>query len=393
MPVPILSVRDLTILYHDADNLEFKRALEGLSLDIYPGENFALVGESGSGKTTFARAILGQVPETPGVVRGEMTFTTAEGEWPLLRGSGEVWREESTYFADRLIGERSRGALRRWQTAVTEQLEDVRGRRIALVTQDTGGTLNPYIAVGRQIRDAMAAAREPGEGSELDYMSDAGLGADRAQLRDLAGRYPSQLSGGQRQRVLIAMALASEPDLILADEPTTGLDVLRRGEIIRLFERLVAGPGAAGAVPRGVTLLLITHDLETARRLANRVGVLYAGRLVELAPAGPDGFALRHPYSQLLFGSYDDLEFRYVRPSPDRETGPRCRGCRYRRECQVYAGHQMKDRKTESDAALLRMCEDREPPLFAVGDRASGRLVRCWARVGRERWYESKEEN
>ncbi|MCP4614800.1 MAG: ABC transporter ATP-binding protein [Bradyrhizobium sp.] len=391
MPVPILSVRDLTVLYHDADNLQFKRALEGVSLDIYAGENFALVGESGSGKTTFARAILGQVSETPGVVRGEMTFATADGEWPLLRGSDEVWREESTYFADRLIGERSRGALRRWQTAVTEQMEDVRGRRIALVTQDTGGTLNPYIAVGRQIRDAMAAAREPGESDELNHMSDAGLGADPAQLRALAARYPSQLSGGQRQRVLIAMALASEPDMIIADEPTTGLDVLRRDEIIRLFERLVAGPGSAGGI--GKTLLLITHDLETARRLANRIGVLYAGRLVELASAGPDGFALRHPYSQLLFGSYDNLEFRYVSPAPGRAMGPRCRGCRYRPQCQLYAGHKMKDRKTESDVALLRMCEDREPPLFAVSDRASSPLVRCWARVGRERWHESREEN
>lgn len=384
MPTPILRVRDLTVRYHDRDDLEFIHALEGLSLDIFPGDDFALIGESGSGKSTFAKCILGQIPPKPGIVRGEITFANREGTWHLIRGAERVWRREESMFADEVISERGRGAYREWRNGVQESLADLRGKRISLITQDTGGSLNPYVPIGRQIRDCMDAARAPSGRNVYDYMGDAALGRDRRTLESLAAKYPSQLSGGQRQRVLIAMALASEPDLIIADEPTTGLDVLRRGEIIDLFENLLHRRTAHRG--REMTFLLITHDLDIVRRLATRVAVLFDGRLMEIGPMEGNEIPTSHPYTEILAGSYDDLEFAYAPPETD-EGRPSRIGCRYRRQCQVYAAHQRKAEKTAHDQAMCNRCETQEPPLFAA-DETGRHLVRCWARIERERWSE-----
>lgn len=388
MPAPILRVRDLTVYFHAPDDLEFKRALDGLSLDIYPGEDFAVIGESGSGKSTFAKAILGQTPAIPGIIRGDIKFANREGEWHLVGGCDEVWREEDSTYAGRVIGERRSGALRRWRRELQDPLADLRGKRIALITQDTGGSLNPYVTVGRQIADCIQAGRRAHGKRVIEYMADAALGSmDHPDLlEEYARRYPSQLSGGQRQRVLIAMALASEPDLIIADEPTTGLDVLRKGEVIELFERLLAQKEHRRG--KETTLLLITHDLETVRRIASRVAVLYRGRLMEMMPVTGRRLPCRHPYSQVLTGSYDDLEYSYQPPDEDRPVGVLMRGCRYRTECQLYARHLRKARKNDYDLALCAHCAEQEPPLFML-DRGTGQyLCRCWGKVPRERWSE-----
>jgi len=388
MAAPILFVRDLTVYYHDPDDLEFKRALDGLSLDIYPGEDFAVIGESGSGKSTFAKTLLGQTPPTPGIIRGTVKFANREGEWYLVRGCDRVWREVESMFADRMIGERTRGALRRWRAAQQEPLDDLRGKRIGLITQDTDGSLNPYIPVGRQIADCINAGRSPFKKRVIEYMADAALGTldHPRSLEEFARRYPSQLSGGQRQRVLIAMALACEPDLIIADEPTTGLDVLRKGEVIELFERLVAQKERGSA--RDTTFLLITHDLDIVRRMSSRVAVLYEGRLMEIMPVARRSLPAVHPYSQVLIGSYDDLEYSYTPPREERSAGPATRGCRYRKDCQLYARHQRKAHRSDYDVALMMRCEEQEPPLFVLDPNTRQRMVRCWGRVDRERWGE-----
>ena len=130
VPTPILRVRDLTVYFHDPDDLEFKRALDGLSLDIYPGEDFAVIGESGSGKSTFAKAVLGQTPSIPGIIRGQITFANREGEWDLVGDCDHVWRLTESMYAGRAITERTRGAVRRWRAARKEPLADLRGKRI-----------------------------------------------------------------------------------------------------------------------------------------------------------------------------------------------------------------------------------------------------------------------
>ncbi len=382
MPAPILQVRDLAVHFHDPEDLEFIRALDGVSLDIYPGENFALIGESGSGKTTFAKSILGQIPPKPGIIRGSITFTTREGTWDIVRGVEQVWRREESLFARRIVAERRRGACRRWLDSAQERLADILGKRISLITQDTGGSLNPYISIGRQIRDAIEAGLAPTGRSPLDYMAQAAMASDPAAIEHLARRYPAQLSGGQRQRALIALALASEPALIIADEPTTGLDVLRKAEIIRLFETLVQRKETHTSRP--LTLLLISHDLDIVRRIATRAGVLFDGRLMEVGPVREHRLPSSHPYSEMLAGSFDNLEYAYAPPRSIGQRRPSA-GCRYCRKCQLYASIRRKPNLDTTSLALLRRCEEQEPPLFAL-DSASDHLVRCWARAPRQRW-------
>ena len=385
MATPIIQVRDLTVRFHDSNDLAFLRALDRLSLDIRPGEQFALIGESGSGKSTFAKAILGQIPPTPGVVHGQITFTNAEGSWNITRGCDRVWKQVDTMFADHIVAERRPGAWRRWRAGQREQLDDLLGKRMSLITQDASGSLNPYLPVGSQVRDCMETARaRSGKGVE-DYLADAAL------TTTLADRYPDQLSGGQRQRVLIAMALASEPDLVLADEPTTGLDVLSKTRIIELFARLV--DREAGGHGRRMTFLVITHDLDIVRRIATRVGVLYQGRLMEVGPMSvtPEGrreIPCRHPYTEMLAGSYDDLEYGYAPPARTDAGGPRV-GCRYCGRCQVYAACRREKRRTPYQEALLRRCEMHEPPLYAVDGPGGESRVRCWDRIPEEAWNET----
>ena len=380
----MIRVRDLSVQFHDPNDLVFIKALDRLSLDIYPGEQFALIGESGSGKSTFAKSILGQIPPTPGVVRGDITFTNREGSWDLTHGCERVWRRLDTIFGDRIVAERKRGAWRQWRAATREQLDDLLGKRISLITQDAGGSMNPYLSIGSQIHDCMTLARATSRSRDIeDYMKDAALSPD------LADRYPEQLSGGQRQRALIAMALASEPDLIIADEPTTGLDVLSKTRIIELFESLV--DQQSGARRRHVTFLIITHDLDIVRRIATRVGVLFDGRLMEIGRVEEPGAAGKrriptlHPYSEMLAGSFDNLEYGYVPPDRSDISSESRVGCRYCAKCQVYAAAQ---RARPRDMALLRRCENHEPPLFDIHENGESR-VRCWARMAdRDRWDE-----
>jgi peptide/nickel transport system ATP-binding protein len=235
-------------------------AVDDVSLSIAPGEVLGVVGESGAGKTLTGLAVIGLL-EPPGRI-----------------AAGEV----------RLEG-------RRIDNLPHEQLRRVRGRRIGVVFQDPLTSLNPLYTIGEQIEETILThlPLSPGQAHAraVSLLREVGIPAPEARF----DHYPHQFSGGMRQRVVIALALAAEPSLVIADEPTTALDVSIQAQIIALLKRL--------AREHGTAVMLITHDMGVIAETAQRVAVMYAGRVVELGPVREVIHAPRHPYTAGLMGS------------------------------------------------------------------------------------------
>jgi peptide/nickel transport system ATP-binding protein len=243
------------------------RAVDGVDLELRRGECFALVGESGSGKSMTALSLLRLLPDAGRVSAGRV----------LLEGEDLLALPEAAMRA-------------------------VRGRRVAMIFQEPATALNPVLTVGRQIAEVLerhtTLAGDAVQGRVLDLLSAVGIpdGARRA------GEYPFQLSGGLKQRVMIAAALAAEPEVLVADEPTTALDVTIQAQILDLLTKLQA--------ERRMAVLLITHDLGVVARMAQRVAVMYAGEIVEVADREAFFSAPQHPYSQKLFDALPSPEKR-----------------------------------------------------------------------------------
>ena len=293
------------------------QALQDVSFELAKGEALAVVGESGSGKTSIALALLGLLP------RGTR-----------LAGSLELGTERFPLHDLR--------ALSRW-----------RGGRIGAVFQDPSATLDPLMPVGKQIEDGLLARgtrrRQRAETVER-LLSEVGL--DRALLK----AYPHELSGGERQRVMIAAALAAEPTVLIADEPTTALDLLAKAQITRLFRQL--------RNERGIGVILISHDLDLGLSCSDRALVLLEGRVVEAAPSSTLGADPTHPYTRALLAAGPG-----VGPGPRRSERALAnellargwhQGCAFVRRCPI----------------ALATCEEGAFPLVA-GPFGSGHELRC----------------
>ncbi|MEW6218685.1 MAG: ABC transporter ATP-binding protein [Thermodesulfobacteriota bacterium] len=320
---PLLAVQDLAIGFRSRHGLV--PVVLDVSLAIAPGETLCLVGESGCGKTVTALALLGLLPRPSAGITGGRIFLDGQD---LVGLSEEEWRA-------------------------------VRGRRIAMVFQEPMTSLNPVFTVGDQIGEAITVhERLPAaevRARVISLLADVGIPAPEERLGD----YPHQLSGGQRQRVMIAMALACRPQLLVADEPTTALDVTVQAQILALFADLKARHRQA--------LLYITHDLGVVAHIADRVAVMYAGIIVEEGSRPQIFQAPAHPYTRGLLASRPDRSLRGQRlvtipgsvPDPaERPAGcpfhPRCphaitschtdfpswcdRGAGHRHRCPVLAG-------------------------------------------------------
>jgi oligopeptide transport system ATP-binding protein len=261
----LLDVRDLRVSFPTRDGVV--RAVDGVSLRVDAGETLAVLGESGSGKSVTAQAVMGilDAPRAPGGVSGEIRF---QGRDLLALGDEERRR--------------------------------IRGERMAMIFQDALSALNPVLTVGYQLAELFrvhrGAPRREARAGALALMERVGIPAARQRIDD----YPHQFSGGQRQRVMIAMALALEPDLVIADEPTTALDVTVQAQIMDLLAEL------RRAYRMG--LVLITHDLGVVADVADRIAVMYAGRVVENAPVAEVYARPAHPYTRGLLGSVPRLD-------------------------------------------------------------------------------------
>jgi oligopeptide/dipeptide ABC transporter ATP-binding protein len=321
MSQPLLDVRDLDVRFGPV------HAVRGVSFHVAPGETLGVVGESGSGKSTTMLAVLGLHPKRQAAVTA--TRLAFDGD-DLLAKSDAAMR-------------------------------DLRGRRVGLIFQDPLAALNPLMTVGKQIAEVLVRHRGFDKRAALD---EAVKLLERTGVPDpmrRASQFPHQFSGGMRQRVMIAIALAGRPDLLIADEPTTALDVTVQAEIVRLIRDIQKASGMG--------LVWITHDLALMARVSDRVMVMYAGAVVEEAPVDRLYAAPRHPYTAGLLGSIARLDqargmrARAIAGAPPSLNQP-IEGCAFAPRCPL--------RFDKCNVA---------PPLMSLGD---GVRAACWRLLGEQ---------
>jgi oligopeptide/dipeptide ABC transporter ATP-binding protein len=275
---PLLQIEDLRVRFWTSRGLV--HAVNGISFDVRPGETLGLVGESGCGKSVTALATMGILPRAARIPSGSITLEGRE----LLGLSERAWRR-------------------------------VRGKEIAMIFQDPMTSLNPVLTVGAQVREAIEEHldldRRAATRRAVELLDQVGIPSAATRLK----AYPHQFSGGMRQRVMIAIALACEPKLLIADEPTTALDVTIQAQILELLRELVAD--------RGTALVLITHDLGVVAGTCERVQVMYAGTLVETGTADEVFASPRHPYTLGLLQSVPRLDVGRRQPLQPIPGAPR----------------------------------------------------------------------
>jgi oligopeptide transport system ATP-binding protein len=328
---PLLSVEDLRVEFWTQRGTV--HAVNGISFDIAPGETLGIVGESGCGKSVTSLALMGILPRAGKVTSGTAMF----GDRDLFR------------LSDR-------------------ELRRIRGRDIAMIFQDPMTSLNPVLTIGRQIREALEAHFDLGKGEAnrrvADLLDQVGIPSADMRLKD----YPHQFSGGMRQRAMIAMALACEPKVLIADEPTTALDVTIQAQILDLLKRLVED--------RETALILITHDLGVVAGMCERVNVMYAGMFMETGSAEQLFGRPRHPYTLGLLQSVPRLDAeRKTRLQPI-EGSPRDmlrepQACPFQPRCRF-----------EVEQSSLEV-----PPLREL---EPGHMVACFNPVPVEEWQRSR---
>jgi len=339
---PLLRVRDLVTSFRTEHGAV--RAVDGVSFDIGPGQTVGVVGESGCGKSVTALSLLRLIPSPPGTIES---------------GSIELRGMDLLRLTER-------------------EMRDVRGNEISMVFQEPMTSLNPVYTVGAQIVEAIRLHQKVSRSEAYDRTRELLRHVGISSPDTNVDAYPHQLSGGMRQRVMIAMALACRPALLIADEPTTALDVTIQAQILELIHQLQG--------ELGMSILLITHDLGVIAEYTEHVIVMYAGRVVESGPVGQVLGHPRHPYTHGLMASVPRLRARTgAQAEPGTSASPRGKlarlptiegmvpdlrylpsGCRFADRCKL----------------VVDACREKEPELLAVG--SPEQFARCirWQEVG-----------
>ena len=320
MRQPLLQVQNLSVHFFTEEGVI--RAVENVDFEIYPGEILGLVGESGCGKSVTGLSLLRLIPIPPGrIVNGEILFD----------GRSLLQLEE-------------------------KEMEKVRGNDISMIFQEPMTSLNPVFTIGDQIMEAIVL-HQGLDKTEARKRAIAML--DRVKIPSPEKRidsYPHQLSGGMRQRAMIAMALSCQPKLLIADEPTTALDVTIQAEVLRLLKEIQGD--------MGMSVMLITHDLGVVAEIADRVAVMYAGRIFEYGPIEAIFGKMRNPYTRGLMRSIPQLAEKKDRLNaipgqvPDPMDLPV--GCKFHPRCYL----------------MIEECKKEEPPLFQVNGDHFSRCIR-----------------
>ena len=317
----LLDVEDLVVEFPSRRGT--LRALDGISFAIDPGEILGVVGESGAGKSLTGAAIIGLL-EPPGRVAGGQI---------LLDG-------------------------KRIDQLSSDQMRPIRGRQIGAIFQDPLTTLNPLISVGKQLTETMQAhlklSDRDARARAVKWLEEVGIPA----ASDRIGAFPHEFSGGMRQRVVIALALCAEPRLVIADEPTTALDVSIQAQIITLLKNLTRS--------HGTSVMLVTHDMGVIAETADRVAVMYAGRIAEIGPVREVVLSPSHAYTEGLMGSIPSLEHRVERLRQLDGAMPRLNaippGCAFNPRC----------------TKVTEICRVDRPELM----RAAATRAACWVMAG-----------
>ncbi|MDB4949715.1 MAG: oligopeptide transporter ATP-binding protein [Gemmatimonadetes bacterium] len=325
MPEPILQVENLRTWFKTEAGVA--RAVDGVSFHVNPGETLGIVGESGSGKSVTSLSIMRLIPQPPGRIQP---------------GSRILFRDDA-------------GAMEDLAAATEKRMRQIRGNDIAMIFQEPMTSLNPVFKVGEQISESLrlhqGLNKKQARERAIEMLQLVGIPIPRQRVDE----YPHQLSGGMRQRVMIAMALACNPKLLIADEPTTALDVTIQAQILELLNRLQQ--------ELGMSIILITHDLGVVAETCDRVIVMYAGQVFEEGPVEDVFRDPQNPYTEGLLRSMPKLgqEVERLAVIPGVVPAPTNwpKGCRFQERCP-YSWDKPKEQ---------------EPPLFDIGP---GRKNKCW---------------
>ncbi|MEK6748569.1 MAG: ABC transporter ATP-binding protein [Pseudomonadota bacterium] len=362
---PLLKIEELRTYFYSRTKQAFIRSVDGVDLEVNKGDTLGIVGESGSGKSVSMLSIMGLIAARPGIITGQVWYQQEQARINLLAGlqdhvqvsknDGRIMSVEKTDLA--------------WQRRLEKNMLGIRGKEIAMIFQNPKSAMNPFFTIGHQIvenitRHTQYKSRKEAKERALYWLERVKI--DSPQLRFY--NYPYGLSGGMCQRAMIATALSSEAKLLIADEPTTGLDATIQARIADLLEELRA--------QTGVTIVLISHDMGVIGRLSNKIAVMYGGRVMESGPAQAvidhaDGKS--HPYTEALLKSIpreDNMSSQGHLNSIDGEVLDTInvpRGCRFASRCQRI------------NKSIEKMCLNEEPPLATVSD---GHKIRCWHFAG-----------
>ncbi len=316
---PVLEVEKLKTYFY-LENEKVAKAVDDVSFSIYPGETVALVGESGSGKSMTGLSLMRLVREPGKIVDGSITLNQKD-----------------------LLALHNR------------EITSVRGNEIAMIFQEPMTALNPVFTIGNQITEVLRKhkkmSKQVAKKKAIELLNMVGI----PRAKEIIHEYPHQLSGGMRQRVMIAIAISCEPKLLIADEPTTALDVTIQAQILELLEELKS--------KLGMGLLLITHDLGVVYEYADRVMVMYGGQIVEHSPTKPLLQLTKHPYTEGLLKSIPNMEAEVDRLGTIKGIVPQAyqfpKGCRFSDRCPY----------------VMEKCRDSNPDLIEI---APDHAVRCY---------------
>ena len=331
---PLLHIEDLCVEFPTDDGLV--TAVRGVSYDLRPGETLGIVGESGSGKSVSSMAVMGLLPRTA-----------------QIRGSIKLRGQELLGLSD-------------------HDMSRIRGREIAVIFQDPMTSLNPVYTVGKQLAEAVLAHHSVSKKHAWDRAVELLAEVSIPQPAKRASQYPHEFSGGMRQRVVIAMAMANNPDIIIADEPTTALDVTVQAQVLEALDKARRETGAA--------MVLITHDLGVVAGRADRVMVMYAGRAVEMGTVDDIYYNPRMPYTIGLLGSLPRLDqAEPERLTPIKGSPPSL--------VQLPPGCPFTPRCPRAEA----ICDEEEPPLkqISIGHRAACHFAQEMAEVAAQDLFEA----
>ncbi len=357
----VLDIQNLRTYFYSRSKQAFVRSVDGVSLRIAKGQTLGIVGESGSGKSVTAMSVMGLISGRPGVITGTIGLHTAKGKVNLLQGLDKYTLIKQDNGRIMHVAKDTR----RWQKLCRRAMRGIRGRQVAMIFQDPRSAMNPFQSIGRQISETIRLNstiknRRNARQRALYWLEQVRIDSPRLRYHN----NPYGLSGGMCQRAMIAMAMAAEPELLIADEPTTGLDATIQSHIVALMGEL--------KTELGVTTMLISHDIDVIRQLGDQVAVMYGGTILEHGPVDKvldDAMAPKHPYTAALLGSIPDPKLIQAKGKLKAITGDVLdtinvpKGCRFFPRCRRV------------NAAIQTACIAREPELKDV---AGGHQVRCW---------------